>query len=152
MKSRIVIIGGGLAGLAAATALAESGLPVTVLESRPRLGGRAGSFLDRETGTLIDNCQHVVMGCCTNFYDFCQRLGLAGLIRRETSLNFIGPDGVVNRFCASRWPVPFHLLGAFRRLAYGPRARQCHASHRSRHGDRGRSDVLDPAEDPTPVA
>ncbi|MCH8830193.1 MAG: FAD-dependent oxidoreductase [Planctomycetes bacterium] len=118
MKSRIVIIGGGLAGLAAATALAESGLPVTVLESRPRLGGRAGSFLDRETGTLIDNCQHVVMGCCTNFYDFCQRLGLAGLIRRETSLNFIGPDGVVNRFSASRWPVPFHLLGAFRRLTY----------------------------------
>ncbi len=76
---RAVIVGGGLAGLAAAVALAERGIGVTVLESRPRLGGRASSFLDKTTGTQIDNCQHVNLGCCTNFQNFCRTLGLADL-------------------------------------------------------------------------
>ena len=66
MRSALVI-GGGLAGLAAAARLATTGHRVTVLESRQRLGGRAGSFTDPHSGQLVDACQHVSMGCCTEF-------------------------------------------------------------------------------------
>ena len=115
---RIVIAGGGLAGLAAAVALTERGLPCEVLESRPRLGGRASSFLDPVSGTSIDNCQHVSLGCCTNFRHFCETTGLAEFFRREATLHFIGPEGRVDRFSASSLPAPFHLAGAFARLSY----------------------------------
>ncbi|HKM52442.1 MAG TPA: FAD-dependent oxidoreductase, partial [Isosphaeraceae bacterium] len=79
----VVIVGGGLAGLAAAAGLVEHGLRITLLESRPRLGGRASSFTDPVTGEQVDNCQHVSMACCTNLADFCQRVGIANLFRRE---------------------------------------------------------------------
>ena len=65
-RPHIVVIGGGLAGIAAAVRLADRGLPVTLIETRPRLGGRATSFVDPATGQILDNCQHVLMGCCTN--------------------------------------------------------------------------------------
>ncbi|HET6324326.1 MAG TPA: FAD-dependent oxidoreductase, partial [Planctomycetaceae bacterium] len=118
MTPRTVIVGGGLAGLAAAVALAERGIGVTVLESRPRLGGRASSFLDKTTGTQIDNCQHVNLGCCTNFQHFCRTLGLAHLFRTERELYFIGRDRVVNRLAASALPAPLHLAIAFARTSY----------------------------------
>lgn len=113
-----VIVGGGLAGLAAAAALAARGVRVTLLESRPRLGGRASSFVDQATGTVIDNCQHVVMGCCTNYLALCDELGLSEFFRRERELYFIGPGGTVCPFRASRLPAPLHLFPAFRRLDY----------------------------------
>jgi len=115
---RTIIVGGGLAGLAAAVALAARGVRLTILESRPRLGGRAGSFLDRETGETIDNCQHVAMGCCTNFRHFCETVGIDAFFRRQQALFFVGPNGTIDRFAASRWPAPFHLLSAFRSLSY----------------------------------
>ncbi|HUG92019.1 MAG TPA: hydroxysqualene dehydroxylase HpnE [Planctomycetaceae bacterium] len=115
--SRTIIVGGGLAGLAAAVALAERGLPVTLLESRPRLGGRASSFVDHRTGETIDNCQHVAMGCCTNFLHFCRSVGADGLLREERELFFIGRDNCVHRFAESRLPAPLHLWPAFRRLS-----------------------------------
>lgn len=118
MPEQTLIIGGGLAGLAAAMALAGRGVPVTLLESRPRLGGRASSFVDRTTGAAIDNCQHVSMGCCTNFRHFCETVGLERHLRRERELYFVGPDNRVNRFAASSWPAPLHLLPAFRKLSY----------------------------------
>ncbi|MEX0703125.1 MAG: hydroxysqualene dehydroxylase HpnE [Planctomycetales bacterium] len=117
-RGRVLIVGGGLAGLACAEGLSRHGVPVTVLESRDRLGGRASSFLDRATGTLIDNCQHVSMGCCTNFARFCEETGIAPFFRREPCLHFIGPDGKTNHFAASRWPAPFHLFPALRGLSY----------------------------------
>src|SRR5271166_4765427 len=89
----VLIVGGGLAGLAAASCLVNRGLRITVLESRPRLGGRASSYEDPVTGELIDNCQHVSMACCTNLTDFCQRVGVADLFRREPAVVFLGPEG-----------------------------------------------------------
>lgn len=118
MSSRIVIVGGGLAGLAAAVALTERGFPCTLLESRLRLGGRASSFLDPTTGLDVDNCQHVSMGCCTNFQHFCQTTGLAEYFHREPALNFIGLDGKNNRFQAGLLPAPLHLARAFAGLSY----------------------------------
>ncbi len=116
--SRIVIVGGGLAGLAAAVALTARGFPCTIIESRPRLGGRASSFHDSTTNTEIDNCQHVTLGCCTNFRHFCQTTGIAEFFRREPALYFIGPSGNADRFASSSLPAPLHLTSAFARLSY----------------------------------
>ncbi|MBM4074833.1 MAG: FAD-dependent oxidoreductase [Planctomycetes bacterium] len=115
---KVVIIGGGLAGLAAATALAERGIACEILEARSRLGGRASSFLDGDSGQYIDNCQHVSLGCCTNFRQFCRVTGLSEFFRREKSLFFIGPDHTINRFQSLPLPAPFHLAASFVRLSY----------------------------------
>ena len=85
---RIVVVGGGLAGLSAAAALAESGFAVDVIESRRNCGGRAASFEDPQDGSLVDACQHVAMGCCTNFLDLCQRAGFGSELRRDRTLWF----------------------------------------------------------------
>ena len=71
-----MVIGGGLAGLSAACALADRGFRVTLLERRPYLGGRAFSFPDAESGGHIDNGQHIFLGCCTAYVDFLRRLGV----------------------------------------------------------------------------
>ena len=113
LPPHIVIVGGGLAGLAAASALVDRGLRITILESRPRLGGRASSFNDPATGELVDNCQHVSMACCTNLADFCRRVGIDSMLRRERELVFLGPDGRISRFRSGVGPAPFHLAGSF---------------------------------------
>ena len=105
----VLVIGGGLAGLATAIALAPRGFQVTILEARQRLGGRAGSFTDPTTGQLVDACQHVSMGCCTNFAHFCKTLGIDHLLAPQPTLYFQTPDRRVSRFKADPWPVPFHL-------------------------------------------
>lgn len=115
---RIIIAGGGLAGLAAAVALTQRGVKCIVLESRRRLGGRASSFLDPTTETYVDNCQHVSLGCCTNFRHFCETTGLAEFFRTEKTLYFVGPDGLIDKFSAGPMPAPLHLSGAFAGLRY----------------------------------
>ena len=109
--SAVVIAGGGLAGLAAAAALGRHGFRVTLLESRPRLGGRASSFPDRESGDAIDNCQHVSMGCCSNFRQFSEQLGFADLFSTQQALTFVGPAPESRQipFAAARLPAPLHL-------------------------------------------
>ncbi len=109
----VVIVGGGLAGLATASALVGRGLRITLLESRPRLGGRASSFTDPVTGEQVDNCQHVSMACCTNLSDFCRRVGIADLFRREPDVVFLSLKGRVSRLRAGRGPAPFHLAESF---------------------------------------
>ena len=112
-RPHVAIVGGGLAGLAAAVALAENQCRVEIFEARRSLGGRAGSFRDPGTGEIVDHCQHVSMGCCTNLADFCRRVGVSNLFRRDEVLHFIGPDGRAFRLKASRLPAPLHLAPAF---------------------------------------
>ncbi|GDY07138.1 MAG: FAD-dependent oxidoreductase [Planctomycetota bacterium] len=123
--SDVIVIGGGLAGLASSVALAQAGVTVTLLESRPRLGGRASSFEDAATGELIDNCQHVAMGCCTNFRHFCRATGIEASFRSERELFFVAPPTLelsvrprICRFSAMPLPAPLHLAAAFLRLSY----------------------------------
>lgn len=107
---RVAVVGGGLAGLAAAAALADAGCLVTLLEARRRCGGRAASFEDPVTGGLVDACQHVAMGCCTNFLDLCRWGGIDDAFRRDRTLWFIGPAGDRSRCTPSRHlPAPLHL-------------------------------------------
>jgi len=138
---RVAIVGGGLAGLAAAAALVGRGVRITLFESRPRLGGRASSFHDPATGELVDNCQHVSMACCTNLADFCRRVGTIGLFRRVSRVVFLSPEGKVSKLEAGRWPAPLHLTGSFLRanyLSWAERLRVAYglARLRSSRGDR----------------
>ena len=116
---RVAIVGGGLAGLAAAVGLCNSGLRIELFEARRRLGGRATSFRDPETGQLVDHCQHVNMGCGTNLIDFARRTGIAELFRTDAVLHFFGPDGHRYDVTAARWlPAPAHLAPALLGLGY----------------------------------
>ncbi|HXD85073.1 MAG TPA: hydroxysqualene dehydroxylase HpnE [Urbifossiella sp.] len=107
--NRVLVIGGGLAGLAAAAALAPRGFAVTILESRQRLGGRASSFTDPATGQLVDACQHATMGCCTRVAQFCKTIGIDELLQPQPKLHFFTSDGRYSVFKADPWPTPFHL-------------------------------------------
>ena len=110
-RPRVVVIGGGLAGLSAAAALVESGFDVQLFESRRTCGGRAASFEDPQDGSLVDACQHVAMGCCTNFLDLSQRAGFGSQLRRDRTLWFIGPDGARSACTPAGWlPAPLHLV------------------------------------------
>src|SRR5438132_946640 len=104
MPEHVLVIGGGLAGLAAAVALAPRGCRVTVLESRQRLGGRASSFTDADSGRPVDTCQHVSMGCCTNLDHFFRTVGAGHLLEPQETLWFLTPDRRVSGFRAD--PLP----------------------------------------------
>src|SRR5262245_46594347 len=82
----VVVIGGGFAGLAAATALVEAGARVHVVEARPHLGGRATAFRDPVTAERIDNGQHVIAGCYRETLTFLNRIGMAGHLHRPSTL------------------------------------------------------------------
>ena len=109
----VAIVGGGLAGLAAGCALADAGLQVTVFERRPYVGGRASSYEHPGTGEVVDNCQHVLLGCCTNLIDFYDRLGVGGKIRWFDELTFIEPGGRVSKMAPSFLPAPMHNVPTF---------------------------------------
>ncbi len=116
---KVAIVGGGLAGLATAVALADRGLTVELFEARRQLGGRTGAYRDPATGALVDHCQHVSLGCCTAFADFCDRTGLDSMLTTYRTLHFIGPRGEQFDLKATRWlPAPLHLLPSLLRMPY----------------------------------
>jgi squalene-associated FAD-dependent desaturase len=112
-SSRVAVVGGGLAGLAAGCALAGSGFRVTLFERRPYLGGRASSYQHPGTGEVVDNCQHVLLGCCTNLIQFYDRLGVENKIRWYDRLTFLEPGGRASVIEPSRLPAPLHNALAF---------------------------------------
>lgn len=116
---RVAIVGGGLAGLAAAVAIVDAGCKVELFEARRQLGGRAASFDDADAETQFDYCQHVSMGCCTQLDHFCCATEVAGLFRDDDTLHFIASDGQRVDFSATPGlPAPLHLLPGLLRLDF----------------------------------
>ncbi|MDW8353506.1 MAG: hydroxysqualene dehydroxylase HpnE [Bryobacterales bacterium] len=117
----VIVVGGGLAGMAAAAALGSAGLRVTLLEARPYLGGRASSFPLPGAGDsqeLIDNCQHVLLGCCENLLDLYERLGVRDRIRFFDEYYFLEPGGRLSVLRPGRLPPPLHMSGSLVRLKF----------------------------------
>jgi len=109
----VAIAGGGLAGLAAACALADSNFCVTLFERRPYLGGRASSYEHPGTGEVVDNCQHVLFRVCTNLVEFYRRIGVEDKIRWFDEMTFIEPGGRASVMHASPLPAPLHTAPSF---------------------------------------
>ena len=85
---RVIIIGGGIAGLATAVRLINHDIKPVVLEKRPFLGGRAFSFYDRESGEEIDNGQHVFLGACDQFLQYITEIGGADQVSLNKRIGF----------------------------------------------------------------
>lgn len=114
MPRDVIVIGGGFAGLSAAAMLSEAGWRVRVLESRPRLGGRATAFPDRVTGELVDNGQHVLFGCYRETLAFFDRIGARENVHAQRTLRvpFIDRSGHRSLLACPALPSPLHLLAA----------------------------------------
>jgi len=82
----VVVVGAGCAGLSAATALAEAGARVAVVEARPIAGGRTFATADRATGDWVDNGQHVLFGCYHDTLAYLSRIGTRGKVMVQSSL------------------------------------------------------------------
>src|SRR5260370_35785522 len=114
MTREVVVVGGGLAGITAAITLRDAGFGVTVLESRPRLGGAASSYA---RGLMtIDNGQHVFLRCCTAYQELLARLGMTGAvtIQGRFDVTVPSPSGSA-RLRRTALPSPLHLAGALAR-------------------------------------
>lgn len=107
-----VVVGAGFAGLSAAALLAEDGHRVLVLDARPRAGGRATAFPDRETGELVDNGQHVLFGCYRATLDFLRRIDALDNIRMQPAMEvpYLDRDGRRSVLRCPPLPSPLHLL------------------------------------------
>ncbi|HEV2698076.1 MAG TPA: FAD-dependent oxidoreductase, partial [Terriglobales bacterium] len=114
----VAIIGGGLAGLSAACALSSSGFRVTLFERRPYLGGRASSYEHPGTSEVVDNCQHVLFGCCTNLIAFYRAIGIEGKIRWFDRMTFIEPGGRQSILEPNALPAPLHVVPSFLRFKF----------------------------------
>jgi squalene-associated FAD-dependent desaturase len=112
MSVDAIVIGGGCAGFSAATALAEAGARVLVLEARPGLGGRATAFRDPETGERVDNGQHILMGCYDDTFAFLRRIGASDRVRWQSGLRvpMIDRAGHHSVLALPSLPSPLHFL------------------------------------------
>jgi squalene-associated FAD-dependent desaturase len=117
-QATVAAAGGGLAGLAAACALADSGFRVTVFERRPYLGGRASSYQHPGTGEVVDNCQHVLFRSCTNLIEFYERIGVNRQIRWYDQMTFVEPGGRAAVMRASPLPAPLHTAPSFLHFSF----------------------------------
>lgn len=111
-EPRIVVVGGGLAGLSAALASADGGARVTLLEARPRLGGATFSF--QREGLWIDNGQHVFLRCCTAYRGFLARIGAEDLtfLQPRMAIRVLAPDGRSGWLRRGSLPAPLQLAGS----------------------------------------
>ena len=111
-RRRVVVVGGGLAGLAAGLEAADSGTAITLLERRPRLGGATWSFERR--GIWFDNGQHVFLRCCSAYRAFLERIGSAGdvFLQRRLDVPVLRPGGPIGSIRRTAGPAPLHLAPA----------------------------------------
>ena len=109
----VIVIGGGFAGLSAAARLSRNGARVLVLEAKSRLGGRATAFPDRDTGELVDNGQHVLVGCYVETFAFLRDIGAQGNVSLQPRLavTMIDRAGRRSRLTMAALPRPFDLIG-----------------------------------------
>jgi squalene-associated FAD-dependent desaturase len=117
-SGRVIVIGGGLAGLSAALACARAGAEVTLLEARGRLGGAADSFSRGEL--TVDNGQHVFLRCCTAYRELVEQLGATELVALQPRLDVavLAPGGRLGRLRRSDLRAPLHLAGALLRYPH----------------------------------
>jgi len=110
LTADVVVVGAGFAGLSAAVRLSAAGLRVLVVEEGPRLGGRAATFTDRETGERVDNGQHVLFGCYGETFAFLQAIGALDNVRVQPQLAFttIDRQGRRSRMGCPALPAPLH--------------------------------------------
>jgi zeta-carotene desaturase len=118
LRKSVAVIGGGVAGMSAACALAEAGFQVQLIERRPYLGGRASSYWHPGVNEVIDNCQHVLFGCCTNLQGFYRRIGVADRIHWTREMTMIEPGGRRSRLGPFtlgplKLPAPLHSAPSF---------------------------------------
>ncbi len=115
---RVVVVGGGLAGIAAALECADAGASVTLLESRRRLGG--ATFSVRRNGYWLDNGQHVALRCCTAYRALLRRLGVEQLLDLQPRLRIpvLSPDGTTAVLSRTSLPAPLHLTGTLLRYRH----------------------------------
>ncbi len=147
-KPQVIIIGGGLAGLAAACELAEHGYKAVLAERRPSLGGRAYSFSDPQGKGEVDNGQHVFLKCCTYYIRFLQKLGVWHKVdlQKQLRVTVIDPHTGASTLASSSLPAPFHLLPSFlrfRHLSPLDKARAAYAMLSILFSDRTRNNKLD---------
>jgi len=117
-QKSVTVIGGGVAGMSAACALAEADFRVQLVECRGYLGGRASSYLHPGVNEVIDNCQHVLFGCCTNLLGFYRRIGVAERIHWTSEMTMIEPGGRCSRLGLFKLgplylPPPLHGAPSF---------------------------------------
>lgn len=113
----MIVLGAGFAGLSAATALAERGARVLVLEARATLGGRATAFTDPATRERVDNGQHVLFGCYHETFRFLRRIGAESSVamQRQLTIGVVSPEGHASRLVCPSLPAPLHLLAGVAR-------------------------------------
>lgn len=111
----VIILGGGIAGIAAALELLDLGHKVTLVDARSFLGGRAFSFTGGDSGLTLDNGQHVIVGCCTEFMAFLDRLEAREwwFLQDRLRVPVFSRDGKKGELAASCLPAPLHLLPSF---------------------------------------
>ena len=109
---RCIVIGGGIAGLTSAAYLAQHGIKVLLLESSPKLGGRAYSFKDQKTNDVIDNGQHILMGCYSDTIRFLKIIGAIDnfTFQKNLKINFLKPGNQIVRLNSITSFYPFNLL------------------------------------------
>ncbi len=113
MASTAVVIGAGWAGLSAAVELADKGFQVTLIEQSKRLGGRASSFKDEKTGDVVDNGQHLFMGCYTDTLRYLKKIGSLSQLKfqKDLEVDFVNKNAETFTLKCRSWPAPLHLAG-----------------------------------------